>query len=381
MRDGQQDPFLEHFLPGDGAAAQTLRDTIAVFNRRYKNPPHMGRTVLLLGETGVGKNYAARVIAGHLYWLRNPDLWEPPSRGARSRSLLEATAEHYVEVPLPAIPDELIESELFGHTKGAFTGAEADKDGYFGDEEIHDLLLDEIGDASPRLQVKLLRVLNDRSFRRVGAPPHECLVTQARILVATNRDLPALVRDGRFRVDLYWRMQHLVVRIPPLREQRERIAGLAQSIIAAILRDHGGSDGDLSLSDADIAWATAQPWPGNIRELERLLWRWVYDEGRTPLAEIQRHYPEEGLSAGGVGRDMSLEDFISRRIRDAITNEQTLAPSVGAFARAIEREVQATLYGMKQAGKLDHNSLGKVFGNAKKAAKQISGWRTIRRRS
>src|SRR5260370_889382 len=118
-RDG--DAFLEHFLPGTTPSMRALRGTIAAINRRYKNPPHMGRTVLILGETGVGKNRLARVIAGHLYWLRDPHLWEPSSSGGkRPRTLTEITAEHFVEASLPAIPDELIESQPFRPRKAAF---------------------------------------------------------------------------------------------------------------------------------------------------------------------------------------------------------------------------------------------------------------------
>src|SRR5882724_9233092 len=184
----EPDVFLEHFLPGQNPAMQRLREKIALINRRYKNPPYMGRSLLLLGETGVGKNHIARVIAGHLYWLRDRGLWTPPSPGARSKTLLEVTAEHFAELSLPNLPSELIESELFGHVKGAFTGAMADKQGYFGDDQIEDLLLDEIGEAPALLQAKLLQVLNDRSFKRLGAPPSESSLTDARILLATNRD-------------------------------------------------------------------------------------------------------------------------------------------------------------------------------------------------
>jgi transcriptional regulator with GAF, ATPase, and Fis domain len=370
----EHDEFLEHFLPGDAAAMRRLRDTVALLNRRYKNPPHMGRAVLLLGETGVGKNYVARVMAGHLYWLRDPDLWAPPgSRPGRSRTLLETTAEHFVEVPLPAIPDELIESELFGHVKGAFTGAGADKIGYFGEDEIRDLLLDEVGDASPKLQVKLLQVLNDHSFKRVGAPPNEVLTTQARILIATNRDLADLVRCGRFRADLYWRIQHLVVQIPPLREQRDLIPVLVDSIVTKILRENGESDTRLTVPARDVEWAKRQRWPGNIRELERLLWRWVYDEGARALEEVQRDYPEEDLSEQRAGG--SLAEVVRRKIKAALDGGYSLASSVGEFAREIEREVQVSLYQIKNEMRLDHGVLGKLFGDGEKAAKQISEWK------
>ncbi len=248
----ERDVFLEHFLPGSNPAMEKLRETIVLLNRRYKNPPHMGRSLLLLGETGVGKNHVARVIAGHLYWLRDPDLWAPPGSRQKTRTLLEVTAEHFAELPLPTVPSELVESELFGHVRGAFTGAVVDKEGYFGDAHIEDLLLDEIGDAPPALQAKLLQILNDGSYKRLGALPSEPSFTEARILLATNRDLANLVRSGDFRADLYWRIQHLVIRIPPLRKQRDRIAVLAESIVAEILRESGAPPA--SLDSANMAW-------------------------------------------------------------------------------------------------------------------------------
>ena len=368
----EHDLFLEHFLPGSNPAMQKLRETIALVNRRYKNPPHMGRSLLLLGETGVGKNHVARVIAGHLYWLRDRKLWAPPGANERGRTLLEVTAEHFAELSLPNLPSELIESELFGHVKGAFTGAVEDKDGYFGDEHIHDLLLDEIGEASPLLQAKLLQVLNDGSFKRLGASPSESSLTDARILLATNRDLAGLVRDGNFRADLYWRIQHVVIRIPPLREQRNRIAVLAESIVAGFLRDNGVPAAEVKLQPADLDWATRQPWPGNVRELERLLWRWVYEEGKYSLQEIQKEYPEENLdSKGGI---TSIKGCVRERILSALDGRKQLSSSVGEFSRSLERDVQVSLYELKNELNLDRQALTTLFTDGDRAAKQISAW-------
>src|SRR5258707_6958124 len=355
------DPFLAHFLPGPSAAMKKLRETIALVNRRYKNPPHMGRSLLLVGETGVGKNHVARVIAGHLYWLRDAGLWHPPARGERTRSLLEVTGEHFAEVPLPNLPTELIESELFGHVKGAFTGAVADKEGYFGAEYIEDLLLDEIGEAPAVLQVKLLQVLNDGTFKRVGAPPGESDSTEARLFLATNRDLANLVRTGQFRADLYWRIQHLVIRIPPLREQSERIPVLAESIVAEIIRGTTGSPSDLRLQAAHLEWAKNQPWPGNVSELERLLWRWVYEEGKRRLQDIQREYPEEHLNR--LSDTATIRSIVRNRLLAGLERTEGVAPSVGDFAREIEREGQIRLYALKDELNLDLGALATFFGD------------------
>lgn len=368
-----EDPFLRHFLPGQNTAMVRLRRTIARINQKYKGPPRMGRSVLLVGESGVGKNHVARVIAGHLYWLRDPRIWEPPGISTRPRTIFQVTAEHFAELALPNLPTELIESELFGHVKGAFTGASADKEGYFGADHIEDLLLDEIGDAQPVLQMKLLQVLNDGSFKRVGAGPDEGRSTEARILLATNRDLAARVRGGEFRSDLYWRIQHLVIRIPPLREQRDRIPILAEGIVAQILQQNGAQGSELRLPPADIDWARKQPWPGNVRELERLLWRWVYEEGTLSLREIQSEYPTEALDTGAGS--ISIGSVVRERVATAVERRERLAASVGDFARDVEREAQAALYALKRDLNLDRDALAALFGDGDRAAKQISAWR------
>ncbi|TAH35211.1 MAG: sigma-54-dependent Fis family transcriptional regulator [Planctomycetota bacterium] len=368
----EPDPFLEHFLPGSTPAMKRLRSTIALVNRRYKNPPRMGRSILLVGETGVGKNRIARVVAGHLYWLRDPGIWQPPQTGGRARTLLQVTAEHFVVVPLPNLPTQLIETELFGHVKGAFTDAVADREGYFGADYIEDLLLDEIGEAEPVLQAKLLQVLNDGTFKRIGAPPSESRSTEARIFLATNRDLAAEVRRGRFRADLYWRVQQLVIRIPPLREQRDGIPVLAESVVADILRANAVSVTEMRLQPADLDWAKRQPWPGNVRELERLLWRWVYEEGKRPLREIQKEYPEESL--GAEAGDASVRTVLRSRVLSALEKGEQLAGSVGEFARGVESEVQLGLYELKNELGLERRALSTLFGDGDRAAKQISAW-------
>jgi transcriptional regulator with GAF, ATPase, and Fis domain len=367
---GDGDPFLQHFLPGNTPGMRRMRDNIALVNRRYKNPPRMGRSVLLVGESGVGKNHVARTIAAHLYWLRDPGLWNPA--GIKPRSLLQISAEHFAEVSLPNLPTELIESELFGHVKGAFTGATADKEGYFGADHIQDLLLDEIGEASPVLQTKLLQVLNDRSYKPVGAAPGASQLTEARIFLATNRDLAAQVRLGQFRKDLYWRIQHIVIQIPPLREQAERIPVLAESIVMDIRRAHGVTGGNFRLQSTDLEWAKRQPWPGNVRELERLLWRWVYEEGTRPLHEIQKEYPQEAFSHGS--ETLAIKTLIRSRIADALDRGAALSPSVGEFTRQLELDAQRCLYELKNELPLDRKALRALFDDGDRAAKQISAW-------
>jgi len=366
------DPFLEHFLPGATAPMRKLRATISHVNRQYKNPPHMGRTILLLGETGVGKTHIARVIAGHLYWLREPSIWQPAPAIGRPRTLLQLTAEGFKEVALPNLPTDLIESALFGHVKGAFTGAVADKEGYFSDDEIQDLLLDEFGESSATLQAKLLQVLNDGSFQRVGSPPTESKTTAARVFLATNRDLAALVRAGEFRADLFWRAQHLVIEIPPLREQPDRIPALAEAFIESTLRDADRSATTLRLAPADIEWAKRQLWPGNVREFERLCWRWVYEGGKFSLEDIQRTYPPSELDPRHSQR--TVKDHLRTVLSRALARREQLSTSVGEFARSMEKDVQTSLYELKEELLLDRDALEILFGDGARAAKQISAW-------
>lgn len=363
------DQFLDHFLPGETNAVVELRRTIGLINRRYKNR-HMGRSVLLIGETGVGKNHLARVIAGHLMWLRDPTCWAPPGGPTKSRSLLEVLAERFAEVSIPNVPENLVESELFGHVKGAFTGATSEREGFFGTDYITDLLLDEIGEAPPTLQVKLLQVLNDGTYRPVGAAPNEVRTTEARIFFATNRDLPQMVRDGEFRKDLYWRINNLVLHQPPLREQSERIPALAETIVAKIQLANGVAPEEMArLTSADLVWAKQQQWPGNVRELDRLLWLWIYEEGKLPLAEVQQKYPVEDLDREGA----SIKAIVRQRIQKALDAGERLAETVGDFCD-FAKEAQHALYELKEEMRLDREALEKLFGDGAKAAKQISAW-------
>jgi DNA-binding NtrC family response regulator len=352
---------------------QALRRTVRQINIRFHKPPHIGRSILLLGETGAGKNHLARVMAAHHYWLQNPKLWEPGSPKDRSRSLIEITGERFTEVHLPAIPEDLIESELFGHAKGAFTGAISSMPGCFGDDKIEDLLLDEIGDASLKLQVKLLRVLNDKSFKAVGAPPHETKFTNARIFMATNADLARAVRVGSFRLDLYWRMQYLVIRLPALRDQRDRIPDLARSIVTRILQQHGVHTDGPTLSKDDLTWLCDQPWPGNIREMERLLWRWVYEDGSQPLAAVQAEYPQEDLNPPN-GESGSLRELLRTQVKRALAEKRCLADSLGNFTGQLNKEAQAILVNLRDELRLDRDALETLFGDGAKAAKLLRQW-------
>ena len=203
-------------------------------------------TVLITGESGTGKEVIARAI-----------------HRASPRA-----GKAFVGINCAAIPETLLESELFGYVRGAFTGASGDKAGLFEQANGGTLLLDEIGELPFGLQAKLLRVLQESEIRRVG--DQRTRRVDARVLVATARDLEAEVRAGRFREDLFYRIHVVAIELPPLRERRADIAPLARHFAATLARRFGRP---LSLSDDAIAWLEQQEWPGNVRELENAIER------------------------------------------------------------------------------------------------------------
>jgi two-component system response regulator AtoC len=203
-------------------------------------------TVLITGESGTGKEVIARAI-----------------HRASPRA-----GKAFVGINCAAIPETLLESELFGYVRGAFTGASGDKLGLFEQANGGTLLLDEIGELPVGLQAKLLRVLQESEIRRVG--DQKTRRVDARVLVATARDLEAEVRAGRFREDLFYRIHVVAIELPPLRERRADIAPLARHFVATLARRFGRP---LSLSDDAIAWLEQQEWPGNVRELENAIER------------------------------------------------------------------------------------------------------------
>jgi two-component system response regulator PilR (NtrC family) len=229
-------------LVGDSACMQQLRATIAKLARSQA-------PVYIAGESGVGKELVARLIH---------------EQGARSNG-------PFVPVNCGAIPSELMESELFGHKKGSFTGAHADKEGLFQTANGGTLFLDEVAELPLHLQVKLLRVIQEKNVRPVGAAIEVPL--DVRILSATHKNLAKLVEDGRFRHDLYYRINVIELPVPPLRERREDIPMIASAILTRL----SGELGEVlpELSDKALAALAAYPFPGNVRELENIIERAV----------------------------------------------------------------------------------------------------------
>ncbi len=224
----------DHRLVGTSAAIGHVRQII---ERVAKTEV----TVLITGESGTGKELAARSL----------------------HSLSPRSERPFVALNCAAIPRELLESELFGHTRGAFTGASRDREGLFAAAAGSTLFLDEIGDAPPDVQVKLLRVLQEKRYRPVGAT-REC-EADVRVLAATNRDLRRAVSEGHFRQDLYFRLHVVPLRMPALRERREDIPLLAEVFLERAAARHHMSVP--RLSEATLAALVRHPWPGNVREL------------------------------------------------------------------------------------------------------------------
>jgi two-component system response regulator AtoC len=206
-------------------------------------------TVLLRGESGTGKEVAAR----------------------RIHELSPRREGPFVKLQCSALPDTLLESELFGYEKGAFTGAAARKEGRLELASGGTLFLDEIGDITPATQVKLLGVLQDRAFERLGST--ERIRIDVRVIVATHRDLDAMVKQGEFRADLFYRLSVVPLWLPPLRTRREDIPLLARHFCTAFAAASGHAD--LTLSDEAIRELRRQRWTGNVRELENFVERLV----------------------------------------------------------------------------------------------------------
>jgi len=236
--------------------------------------------VLIQGESGTGKELVARAL--HLH--------SPRRKGP------------FVAVNCSAIPENLLESELFGHERGAFTGAIANKPGRFELAKGGTLFLDEIGDLKPELQVKLLRVLEEKSFMRVGGTRK--IPLEARIVAATNVDLQEAMRQGRFRDDLYYRLFTVPIDLPPLREKREDIPILVKSFLEQLNRKFNKRVRGVDPKVMKILCRHA--WPGNVRELQHVL-EYCFVFAKGPLI-TERHLPRLESAWGGRELELSLSD-------------------------------------------------------------------------
>ncbi|MBP1636820.1 MAG: pilR, partial [Acidobacteria bacterium] len=231
-------------------------------------------TILVTGESGTGKELVARAV--HTNSLRRD--------------------QAFVALNCAALPETLLESELFGHMRGAFTGAATTKKGLLEAAERGTVFLDEISEMSTMMQVKLLRVLQERKFRRVGGT--EEIDADIRIIAATNRDLAKAVSDGAFREDLYYRINVIPIHLPPLRERREDITPLAEHFVAKYRELMGKPV--TGLTPEALRWLESADWPGNVRQLENVIERAVALE-RGPLIQLGSLPSEQAPMAPGRG--------------------------------------------------------------------------------
>jgi len=254
-------------------------------------------TVLLAGESGVGKDMIARAIHHH-----SPRASKP-----------------FVKINCTAIPENLMESELFGYEKGAFTGANTSKPGKFEQADTGTVFLDEIGDVPASVQVKLLRVLQEREFERLGS--NRTRQIDVRVIAATNVDLRAALEQGNFREDLYYRLNVVPINVPPLREHKEDIPFLAEYFVKKLAKDL--DSGVTSISDDAIRRLMQYHWPGNVRELQNVIERSIVlcscetleiDDIKLDTAPRARTQSSELSLPDG----MTLEEYEQAIIRDAL---------------------------------------------------------------
>jgi len=309
-------------LVGAGPAMESLRTTIRQVAQHRS-------TVLITGESGTGKELVARAIHD-----------ESPRR-----------AQRFVAVNCAAIPATLLESELFGHRKGAFTDAVKDRAGLFEEADGGSLFLDEIGELPMALQVKLLRAIQESEIRRIG--DSESIHVDVRVIAATLRDLHAEVAAGRFREDLFYRLNVLPVEVPPLRERAGDVAELVATFASRHAERHGRTS---RFTPEAVALLAQQRWPGNVRELENTIERalvlserdeidaaFLHDHvrrGGSPTAPVAS--PPVELSIKKATRDLELD--LIRRALEVTNGNRTNA------ARLLEISHRALLYKIKEYG-------------------------------
>jgi len=263
-------------LIGSGAAMRGVFETL-------QKVAETDLTVLVRGESGTGKELVAQALHNRSSRRNRP----------------------FVAVNCAAISRELVESELFGHEKGAFTGADARRQGRFEAADGGTIFLDEIGDMAPETQAKVLRVLQERSFERVGGT--QPIEVDVRVVAATHRDLEADVKDERFREDLYYRLKVVEIELPPLRGRREDIPALAHRFLEEVT-ERLGRDKKRIGEDA-LARLVRHPWPGNVRELQNVIEQAAVLASGTEIGAEDLHLPEEDPDTPAAGADVSSLAF------------------------------------------------------------------------
>jgi DNA-binding NtrC family response regulator len=331
--DEVREPDLERLLENYSSSGLVgrSRQMIALY-KEIARVASSRSTVLVTGESGTGKELVARAIHAH---------------SARSGAA-------FVPVNCGALTETLLESELFGHQKGAFTGAVAEKRGLFEEADHGTIFLDEIGETSPALQVKLLRVLQEGEIRRVGGSA--AVRVDVRVVAATNRDLEAEVKRGAFREDLFYRLSVVTLRVPPLRERAEDIPLLATHFLK---RSAATTGREATLSDGALRLLTAYGWPGNVRELENTIEHLVLYSRDARIApedlpaKFQEAVPTVESGPSDLFADLPTLDELERRymlhVLDAVGGNRTRAAEVlGVDRRTLYR--MADRFGVKLDG-------------------------------
>jgi len=277
-------------------------------------------TILIRGESGTGKEMVASAI--HYNSLR--------------------AGKPFIKVNLAALPETLVESELFGHEKGAFTGALQRKAGRFELAQGGTIFLDEIGDLSPNVQLKLLRVIQEREFSRLGGSA--TLKADIRLLAATHRDLEQLLKDGAFREDLYYRLNVFPIYLPPLRERQADIPLLAEHFLTKCAKEHGKPVERLSPPALDLLMQ--YPWPGNVRELENLIERAVLvcDEDAILAMHLPPGLQRQDPGAIGQGLASQVErlekELIIEALRQSRGNQSKAAQHLDTSLRILGYKIK-----------------------------------------
>ncbi|AWQ84359.1 TPA: sigma-54-dependent response regulator transcription factor AlgB [Pseudomonas aeruginosa] len=302
----RQGDGLESHSPAMAAVLETARQVAAT-----------DANILILGESGSGKGELARAI----------HTWSKRAKKPQ------------VTINCPSLTAELMESELFGHSRGAFTGATESTLGRVSQADGGTLFLDEIGDFPLTLQPKLLRFIQDKEYERVGDP-----VTRradVRILAATNRDLGAMVAQGQFREDLLYRLNVIVLNLPPLRERAEDILGLAERFLARFVKDYGRPA--RGFSEAAREAMRQYPWPGNVRELRNVIERAsiICNQELVDVDHLGFSATQSASSAPRIGESLSLEDLEKAHITAVMASSATLdqaAKTLGIDASTLYRK-------------------------------------------
>jgi two-component system, NtrC family, nitrogen regulation response regulator GlnG len=311
-------------LPADTQAPEILGQAPAMQEvfRAIGRLAQSHATVMITGESGTGKELVARALHRH------------SPRASKA----------FIAINTAAIPKELLESELFGHERGAFTGAQATRRGRFEQAEGGTLFLDEIGDMPMEAQTRLLRVLQEGEYTMVGG--RTAIKANVRIVAATHRDLNQMIRQGLFREDLYYRLNVVPIRLPPLRERVDDIADLVAHFLRQAQQE---GEPPKSIAPAAIKLMQAHGWPGNVRELENLVRRlaalYADETISAEIVENELRVAERPALPGSVGIPVDIsaavESHVAQLLREAAPN----LPPAGLYQRVLER-VEAPLIAM-----------------------------------